>query len=636
MIFKFRKRRPSAESVSKNNKDSSNYNNLDNLKFDLMDIKQHLGVSTPTIEPLAPPIHNETENEQTDEFQDIYDSLSHHLTELLQSQISQQTDKMTEKIENYHALLNKTIEKSLEKQNNKPKNSKIEELFTNEQIQKICPNEHKDYIKSLYQNNDTINKKFNTNSRTSSINFDLEHLESLKNTDIENQDKTDKIDYNILANKMSEIMKLNNQTHNNCLLDDNCTLFSNPNNIRFGLVANQVKTLKYAIPFDISQVGCTKFFKTLHHSKFKSMTQQEYNLLIANLVGPEMQKKLAAHKITPNESTTINFLNDIYRLAQSENIDEMVIERKLHEYTSTDCDISKIISEISNLLENVSSDIWSENTKAKKLFFTVKKSLPQHFLIHLDNLIRYDHIIKKNIYPSRDEIKGFLLKHSINIDKELQNKKYNRRINMVDQKHNFDKSINMIETKDIDKSSITQDNESLNTKFNYQNNPNNFKLNYKPQSYRNDYEHNTQNGYNRYQDNNNRYQDNNKYQENNPNNYRKNYQGQYKNNYTDNYNTDKRNTRPTYQSRPFSGPPCTECKRFGHNSASCFFHSDINIAILNQKARCRRCLLCSEEKHNSNECEKYNNIKPIPFLCTICKDNNILNYHPINSCLLKK
>ena len=65
MIFKFRKRRPSAESVSKNNKDSSNYNNLDNLKFDLMDIKQHLGVSTPTIEPLAPPIHNETENEQT-------------------------------------------------------------------------------------------------------------------------------------------------------------------------------------------------------------------------------------------------------------------------------------------------------------------------------------------------------------------------------------------------------------------------------------------------------------------------------------------------------------------------------------------------------------------------------------------
>lgn len=589
--FKIRKRCPSID---------SQFPAEIKVPFNITKIKNHLQNTVETMDlPSAPNLENNY-NEHEINFEDNVTLLYKEIddTKIQNINLTKQLNKTIEQLNNATEIIaNMQSEISTIKFDKKKKQIPDFQEFQLEN--EIDPASHKQYISSLYNHNV---------SNASSISNDINFINQ-KNIEQKINIQEDDIGLNIplLATRIQqEINKPTNAPSNIYqLLQTECQLYSNVNFVDYEKVANLVNKTKLAMPFDLDQLGSRRFFQCLPPSHFKKLSQQEYNLLVTQLMGSSTKAKLLNHKILPQQLTTEEFINEVYRLSDNAIQDELLIDRKIYEFSTNDTDILKILCEINDLIDQVPTNVWGESVKDRKLFFTIKKSLSDNFTPHLNNLITYNHIERKFNYPSREKIKEFIYKHSDIIEKELKRNRYNRRVNYIDdkEKERMEQILNSNDGKDdqfMNKYYKEDDVPKYPNKQNehYKNNSNNYRSNYNRKS--------TFNA--------NNYEKERPYENNN-------YQNKFNNRY--NYQNNQQVKR------------CQFCNGISHNDDNCFFHPSKEIASKNQTARCQKCLLCSEINHLSFNCELYKDIRPIPLCCNYCKLNKKYNYHPAYECKFK-
>lgn len=640
----------------KRSKSLENHNTiLPDMPFDLENIKDHL--------ENAINLQNENiENQSMDtEFIDpetTYTQTTNYFAEELNKAIqrcnhlSQNYEELQEKYENITLKTNKLESENKEikeicdtlnqsKEQHKYR-SKIAKYLPPNIIKTLDPVIHRDYISSFYDPNKA--------SRDSSISCDINHV--MNNV----EEKNSSLDTHDLLRKIVHEEFLNLKTEANLgtceLLTTQCNLASNPNNINYEKVANIIYKKRLAIPYTLKQIGCKDFIKSYPPNNFKNCSQQEYNLVLTQLMGNDTKDALLAHNVKPTELSTTEFINELFRLSENDTSDEMILEKKIYEFTSNEVDICKILSDINVLIDR--APYWTEESKSRKLFFTIKKFLSDNIIPHLNNLLIFNSLTKQNVYPSRQKIREFVRRHQFEIDRELLKKR--KKIYIVNNPHDSQPDPNnvqeinyidevekerlerLLEKNDRDESEKERENdihmkkpetrynsmiESQNRRY-YNNNNFDRQINRNPQN--NSFERQPQEF---------RQNQSNNYDNRQPyfqRRYQNNYQnGSFNRNQTFNRNQkfqDRRDFRP----QPRKDQNCTFCNGFTHTDEKCFFHPNKEIAVNNQKSRAQRCLNCSEAGHIAFDCENYKDIVPIPINCGLCKKKGKINYHPAHNC----
>ena len=162
--------------------------------------------------------------------------------------------------------------------------SKIAKYLPPNIIKTLDPVIHRDYISSFYDPNKA--------SRDSSISCDINHV--MNNV----EEKNSSLDTHDLLRKIVHEEFLNLKTEANLgtceLLTTQCNLASNPNNINYEKVANIIYKKRLAIPYTLKQIGCKDFIKSYPPNNFKNCSQQEYNLVLTQLMGNDTKDALLA------------------------------------------------------------------------------------------------------------------------------------------------------------------------------------------------------------------------------------------------------------------------------------------------------------------------------------------------------
>lgn len=338
-FFKSKKR-------SRSNDSCSSKQDISELEFNLESIKNHLGVNTQPINqdnyaPFAPePEDSEhEEQEETMTIEDLYNALQTHLSMQLSKQMNERDKSFVSTIDTLKHEINSLSQNlSIPGKPKSERKSRLETHFDQDFVKNLDPELHKNYIESICSHNSQ-----NRKSRDSSHTREFDYIKNISGG--RGQEATYDNEFKSIAYKVNEILKTQQLT-SNTLVNTKCPLVNAPHNVRLDKVAEKVKYLKLIINFDVEAYGFSKFFSILHYNNFTDLSQQEYNLLVYNFLGKNMQLKLSMHKILPTESQTIPYINDIYRLTSNDIIDEMSIEERIHAYVANDTDIIKIMSDI--------------------------------------------------------------------------------------------------------------------------------------------------------------------------------------------------------------------------------------------------------------------------------------------------
>lgn len=625
------------------------------MAFDLDNIRDHLENAINQ--------QNETlETQSVDEFIDpetTYHQTTNYFAEELNKAIqrcnhlSQNYEELQQKYENITLKTNKLENENIEmkqicntlntSRENHRYRSKITKNLPQHVIKTLDPVLHRDYISSFYDPNNV--------SRESSISYDINNVLNI-NTEENNSNDT----YDVLRKIVHEEF-LNLKTEANLgtceLLTTPCNLANNPNIINYEKVANIIYKKRLAIPYTLKQIGCKDFIKSYPPNNFKNCSQQEYNLVLTQLMGNDTKEALLSHNIKPTELTTTEFINELFRLSENDQSDEMILEKKIYEFTSNEVDICKILSDINILIDRAT--YWNEDSKSRKLFFTIKKFLSDNIIPHLNNLLIFNSLTKQNVYPSRQKIREFVRRHQFEIDRELLRKRKKiyivnnsqenqpdpttQEINYIDQveKERLERLLEKNDREEREKERENENHRAPENRFNsiiesqnrehsrrYQNSNfdrTNQHNNFNKQQRDNNYRQNNNNNFDNRQSYPQRRYQNNNYQSNNYN------KGQ---NFSRSQN--KFQERREYRPQPRKEPNCNFCNGYSHSDDNCFFHPNKEIAITNQKNRAQRCLNCSEPSHAAFECEIYKDIVPIAVNCGICKKKGNINYHPAYTC----
>lgn len=433
--------------------------------------------------------------------------------------------------------------------------------------------EHPKYVKSAVKKS----KKKRYFDQYSSSDTDSDFSQSIDVDYIKSQtEESQKKEEEVMdKGKIAEIIdEISNSRYLPTSISEAINLPLNDGTVRAERVKRKIMVLDSCITGNVTELGLTNFLKQFPYRSFLSYSQQEYNLILHKFIGNDLRKKCASQLILPQQLSTASYLTELNRIHHSEMIDESTVEQKLHTYQPIEDDIVNIFHEINAIIDLMPNSNWTEEEKTKKLFFTMKRILPPTMALNFSQLESQDYKTGKTVYPPRQQQKFYFCKSAIHINDELKRKnRYNKpRINEIN--HNP-------KTKTATPTTTTQQGETLLSNQQPQKSAPLFT--YPPP----------------------------------------------------NMEVLNEITATIKQIQGQLPKRCKHCNRIGHSDNSCFFHPDLEKSYQNQKQKNARCMMCSNTNHQAKYCEIYKNITPTLIACKHCKEKQIFNYHPENTCQTK-
>lgn len=354
---------------------------------------------------------------------------------------------------------------------------------------------------------------------------------------------------------------------------------------RIDEITRVVKKLRNLNIHDVATLGLHQYLEQFPVNEFLHLNQREYNIILSNFIGSDLSKKCAKNRIMPQNLTTTDYINELHNL-HSNCSSEFEIEEKLLNYTPKEENIQNIWVELTNIVDLVDSNTWNETYKNKKLFWKLRKLVPDFMIPTLYELQVYN--LQKNTtdIPSRAVMRNFVIQYSPLIDGQLTKKK--NRVNKVEAEDDILPQARIHASRTLAPPATAlipvqppAYMTPMQPNMHYQMTPPPYPSYHKPQ-----------------------------------NNY---------NNYSNQNRTD-----------PRQGPRCDHCNRYGHVLAECFFHPEQKIAFSNQLLKGRKCLLCCNLGHHAETCKEYPGIVPVLSRCTICRNNGLFTFHPQSVCKTTK
>ena len=137
-----------------------------------------------------------------------------------------------------------------------------------------------------------------------------------------------------------------------------------------------IKRLKIRAPFELTEkISLSTFLDQFPVESFPHLSQQEYNSVVHFFVGAEIKNKLGEQGILPAKVTLKEYLGHLSNLKLGYNISDLDVLSELHTMKVKNMNLIQIFIAVSNLVDNVSLDIWPETIKCRHIFFFTKKEV---------------------------------------------------------------------------------------------------------------------------------------------------------------------------------------------------------------------------------------------------------------------
>ena len=439
-------------------------------------------------------------------------------------------------------------------------------------------NEHPAYVNSFL-------KKSRYRSRSPSpVYHQVKDTPTLKVATV----KTDENEAITKASLQQYLKEKQESTSHQQFVQTTCNLSDCSTTPRIDEITRVVKKLKNLNIHDVATLGLHQYLEQFPVNEFLHLNQREYNIILSNFIGSDLSKKCAKNRIMPQHLSTTDYINELHNL-HSNCSSEFEVEEKLLNYTPKEENIQNIWVELTNIVDLVDSNTWSETYKNKKLFWKLRKLVPDFMMPTLYELQVYN--IQKHTMdmPSRAVMRNFVIQYSHLIDGQLTKKK--NRVNMVEAEDDILPQARIHASRTLAPPAAAP-------------------ITIQPPAYMTPMQPNMQ------------------YQMIPPP--YPSYQITPNNRPQNSYNNNQ------YRSDPRQGPRCDHCNRFGHVLAECFFHPEQKIAFSNQKLKGRKCLLCCNFGHHADTCTDYPGIVPVLSRCAICKEKQLFTFHPQSVCKHQK
>lgn len=303
--------------------------------------------------------------------------------------------------------------------------------------------EHPKYVKSTLKKRKSRYRDYdNYTSSDTDSDFSQPIDRSIFNQKNDNNNESDD---DISINKINKVLE---NIANKKLLPapqtEKVRLAMGTSEIRPEKIKRKIVAYETCVVGNATELGLTNFLKQFPYEHFKTFTQQEYNLILHKFLGADLRKKCAAQNILPGNLDTASYTTELSRIHHSEMVEESIVEQKLFNYQALETDIVKIYHDINAIIDLMPNNSWDEQSKAKKLFFTVKRLLPPAMALNFTALESINYSTQKSQYPNRQQQRFYLCKNAVCINEELKrNMRYKHRINEVSgtkQRNNTEKN----------------------------------------------------------------------------------------------------------------------------------------------------------------------------------------------------
>ncbi len=177
------------------------------------------------------------------------------------------------------------------------------------------------------------------------------------------------------------------------------------------MIYKEIKKLKIRVPFELTEkISLSTFLDQFPIEAFSHLSQQEYNSVLFYFLGSEIKSKLGEQGILPSRVTLKEYLGHLSNFKLGYNISDLDVLSELHNMKVRNLSLIQLFIAVTNLVDNVSVDIWNETIKCRHIFFFTKKYMPVPLKPIFDMLVVLNDS-GKEIYPSRMKMKEFLIKN---------------------------------------------------------------------------------------------------------------------------------------------------------------------------------------------------------------------------------